>query len=162
MNIAGNQFFACTTFTKYQNCCVSTGDPVNYLKNLLHLPAIADYIPSAADFPHLLLEISILIYQSDLLQSLTNNGLYAFRIERLGDIVISAKFHCLHSTFHRPISCNHNNDYIRINLFRFAQKFHSVHARHLQVSNDYVKIGLFQLLCANGTSFSYLNMVSLF
>jgi len=157
----GNQLFTGATFTSHQHIGLTWRHLANQHIDLLHRCTLADHVGKAVALAELLTQGLILLPQGAAFKRTANDQADFIIAKGFGNIVESAKLHCLDRFFTGRKGGDH--DHQRLGRF-FPHKTKKLDAgdiRHLDIADDQIEVGFLQQRLSPGAVGSGFDIVPL-
>jgi hypothetical protein len=158
-----DKFLSCSAFPSDQNRAVGTADNLNHLEQFLHGNALSDEVADAVDFLELTTEVSVLLAQSAIFESVADNHLELFEVVLcFEDVVERAHLQSLNRGVCAGKRRQKNKLPVEVVGSYVAQEIDARHFRHSDIRNDQVKLCRLDQIQRFRHALSFLDLVSFF
>ena len=136
-----DKFLSCSAFSGNQNRAVGSADNLDHLEQFLHRSALADQVAHTVDFLELATQVGVLLAQSAIFESVTDNDLEFFEIVLgLEDVVERAHLQRLNRGVRAGKRRQKNELPVEVVGSHVAQEIDARHVRHSDIRDDQVKL----------------------
>ena len=137
-----DQLLACARLARDQHRRRRPGDALHDREDLLHLRALADDVRERETFFERGPEVKVFVLELFPLDSLADDDLQLFDVERLGDVVERACFQRVDRRLRRRVSRDHDESDGRVLRFHLANEVDSRSVGHHQVAQHELRLVL--------------------